>query len=190
MRRLTAFALFCILMLAVAAAFAGQVPADTKKQTTLGKYADAAEAYAMWKAEPAKVTLLDVRTVEEYVFVGHPDMARNIPVMFFSPKWNAEKKSYGMAPNPAFVEQVKAVLKPGDRILVMCRSGQRSAAAANMLAQAGFSDVWSVTDGFEGDTMSDKTSPDAGKRVVNGWKNASLPWTYALDPALIFAPAQ
>ena len=57
-----------------------QVP--EKKQTSLGLYVTAQEAYAMWKAEPKRVNILDVRTPEEYIFVGHPDMARNIPLLF------------------------------------------------------------------------------------------------------------
>ena len=34
----------------------------------------------MWKADPERVHLIDVRTPEEYVFVGHAEMARNIPL--------------------------------------------------------------------------------------------------------------
>jgi hypothetical protein len=35
------------------------------KQTVLGLYVTAKEAYEMWKAEPEKVMILDVRTPEE-----------------------------------------------------------------------------------------------------------------------------
>ncbi len=41
------------------------------KLTSLGLYVTAAEAYEMWKADPEKVKVLDVRMVEEYVFLGH-----------------------------------------------------------------------------------------------------------------------
>ena len=57
-----------------------QVPEN--KRTTLGHYVTAEEAYAMWKNEPMKVHILDVRTPEEYVFVGHAEMARNIPLLY------------------------------------------------------------------------------------------------------------
>ena len=50
------------------------------KQTTLGLYVTAAQAYEMWKAAPDKVKVIDVRTPEEFAFVGHPEMAWNIPV--------------------------------------------------------------------------------------------------------------
>ena len=75
-------------------------------------------------------------------------------------------------------------LKPDDPIVLICRSGDRSAAAANLLAQAGFKSVYSVVDGYEGDLAKD--GPKAGQRVVNGWKNAGLPWTYKLDKAKMY----
>ena len=58
--------------------------------------------------------------------------------------------------------------------------------AVNRLAEAGFTDVFSVVDGFEGDAVTDKNSPDAGKRVVSGWKNSANPWTYDLDERLVY----
>jgi hypothetical protein len=51
-----------------------------------------------------------------------------------------------------------------------------------MLAEAGFSDVYTITDGFEGD--ADKN----GDRTRNGWKNSGAPWTYKLDPELVYNP--
>lgn len=38
----------------------------------------------MWQAEPEGVTMLDVRSFEEYVFVGHPEMAENVPLAFLN----------------------------------------------------------------------------------------------------------
>ena len=52
------------------------------KQTTLGLYVTAAQAYAMWQAAPDKVKVIDVRTPEEFAFVGHPAMAWNVPIAF------------------------------------------------------------------------------------------------------------
>ena len=54
-----------------------------EKQTTLGLYLTAKEAYEKWKATPETVKILDVRTTEEYLFIGHAEMAWNIP--FASP---------------------------------------------------------------------------------------------------------
>jgi rhodanese-related sulfurtransferase len=162
-------------------ALAADTPTDPKKQTKLGLYVTAQEAYDMWSANKDKIHVLDVRTVEEYVFVGHAPMALNIPNLMFSHQFDAAKKHYAMPANEHFVAQVKAKFKADDTILVMCRSGQRSATAANLLADAGFKKAYSVVDGFEGDM--DKT---LGKRTVNGWRNSKAPWTYDLDAALVY----
>lgn len=153
-----------------------------EKQTTLGLYVTAKEAYEKWKAEPEKVKILDVRTPEEYLFVGHPAMAWNIPFMLQTYQWDESKRKLPMKPSPDFLSQVKEVAKPTDTLLVMCRSGGRSAKAANQLAEAGFQNVYSIVDGMEGDVVDDPGSVFQGQRMKNGWKNAGLPWTCALDP--------
>jgi len=157
------------------------VPAD--KQTTLGLYLTAREAYEKWKAAPDQVTVVDVRTPEEYLFIGHADMAWNIPLAEQLYQWDAEKKQFPMRPLPDFVARVLKVAKPDATLLVMCRSGGRSAAAVNLLAKAGFKHVYQITDGMEGDAVKDPDSVFRGQRLVNGWKNSGLPWTYHIDPA-------
>lgn len=102
---------------------AGKSELPKEKQTTLGLYLTAKEAYDKWKADPEKVKILDVRTSEEYLFVGHPAMAWNIPLVFQTYQWDANKRKLPMKPNPDFVSQVKTVIKPTDILLVMCRSG-------------------------------------------------------------------
>ena len=62
------------------------------KQTALGLYLTAKEAYEMWQADPENVFILDVRTPEEYLFVGHPPMAWKIPVASQSYEWDEDKK--------------------------------------------------------------------------------------------------
>lgn len=165
---------------------ATKAPSDTRKQTTLGKYATALEAYLMWRAKPKEVVILDVRTPEEYVFVGHADMSYNIPVLLNTSKFDPEKKSYSMLPNEKFVEQVSKRFGKDVTIMAMCRSGQRAATAVNMLAKAGFTNVYNVVDSFEGDAVSDPESVYNGKRMKNGWKNYGLPWTYELKPDLVW----
>jgi len=159
-----------------------------RKQTTLGLYVTAKEAYAMYQKNPDKIKILDCRTPQEYAFVGHAPMAVNIPSKFMTYKWNPKKKMYVMKDNAKFVKEVKKVFKPTDTILDMCRSGDRSAVAVNLLAKAGFKHVYSITDGFEGDMVKDKNSPNYGRRLKNGWKNAGAPWTYDLDPNLMYLP--
>jgi rhodanese-related sulfurtransferase len=50
----------------------------------------------------------------------------------------------------------------------MCRSGGRSAMAVSILAQAGFTKAYNITDGMEGDLVKDPDSLFAGKRMKNG----------------------
>lgn len=159
-----------------------------EKQTKLGLYVTASEAYAMWKANPDKVKILDVRFPEEYMFVGHPEMAYNIPLVFQSYDWDPEKKMYKMKPNPDFMPQVQALFKPDDIILATCRSGGRGAMAVNMLAAAGYKNVYNITDGIEGDEVKDPESQYYKKRMKNGWKNSGLPWTYDINPDLMKLP--
>jgi rhodanese-related sulfurtransferase len=162
-------------------------PKDERKHTTLGKYVTSIEAYEMWKASPGKIKIIDCRIPEEYAFVGHAPMAINIPSMIWTGKWNAEKKDYVLEPNAEFEAMVKEKAGADDIIMVMCRSGHRSSASVNRLATAGFTNVYNIVDGFEGDVISDEESYFKGKRAKNGWKNSSAPWTYQLNPELIFS---
>jgi rhodanese-related sulfurtransferase len=157
-------------------------PLHPAKQTKLALYLTAKEACEKWKAEPNKVKILDVRTPEEFVFVGHPDMAWNIPFGFVSYEEQGGENKCSIKPNPNFLSSVKEWAKPTDTIVCMCRSGGRGAMAVNLLAQAGFKNVFNMTDGFEGDTVDDPDSIYHGKRMKNGWKNSALPWNYSVDP--------
>jgi hypothetical protein len=69
----------------------------------------------------------------------------------------------------------------------MCRSGgERGAPSAKALEGKGYQSVYVVVDGFEGDTA--KSGERKNWRTVNGWKNAGLPWSYALNPDKMFLP--
>jgi rhodanese-related sulfurtransferase len=154
------------------------------KQTVLGLYVTAAQAYEMWKDAPDEVKVIDVRTPEEFAFVGHPAMAWNIPVAFVSYQRKGGKFTYAPQMNKDFVDQVGEIARPGDILLVTCRSGGRSAMAVNQLAAAGFTNTYNIVDGIEGDTVVDPESVFHGKRMKNGWKN-SAPWVYDVDPEKI-----
>ncbi len=171
-----------------ASALAADAPSDARKHTKLGKYATAVESYEMWRAKPGAVFIVDVRTPEEYDFLGHPDMAANVPAMLWTGVFDAQKKAYPLAPNAKFVEQLAQRYKKDDLIILMCRSGHRSAAAANLAAQAGFTNVYSMVDGYEGDKIADKASPAFGKRLNDGWRNSKNPWTTDLDEKLVYKP--
>jgi rhodanese-related sulfurtransferase len=164
-----------------------QVPEE--KLTSLGIYVTAREAYDMWKADPERIKVLDVRTFEEYVLIGHAEMAANVPLAFPTYNWDANKGNYSVVVNTDYIAHVSERFQPDDTILVMCRSGGRSAMAVNALAKAGFTQVHNIIDGFEGDKVDDPESIYFGKRMRNGWKN-SAPWTYDLKPELVWLPSE
>ncbi|MGB7452523.1 MAG: rhodanese-like domain-containing protein [Lysobacterales bacterium] len=161
---------------------AAEAEPSKSEQTLLERQVTAEEAYEKWRAAPDSVKVLDVRTLEEYLFVGHAPMSRNVPLYYQTEEWDAKKERFAMVPNLDFVYQVKQVASVDETILVMCRSGTRSAKAANMLANAGFQHVFDIKHGMEGDAVSDPDSVYHGQRLRNGWKNSGLPWTYKVDP--------
>jgi rhodanese-related sulfurtransferase len=179
--------LFALLVVSTAAqAFdAASVPA--LKRTKLGQYLSSQEAATFMTQNASKALFLDVRTPSEVNFLGMATQAdANVPYMREPdfPVWDSVKGTFKLEPNPDFIAEVRhrlAVkhLAPTDTIVLICRSGDRSAAAANILSEAGFKNVYSVVDGYEGDLASE--GPKAGQRAVNGWKNAGLPWSYKLD---------
>jgi rhodanese-related sulfurtransferase len=123
--------------------------------------------------DEANTHLVDVRSIAEYVFVGHAVMAHNIPLSF----WNEKKQD--IESNETFIENLKSRFNTSERLIFICRSGGRSLVAARMARKTGFTRVFNITFGFEGETNRE------GYRVVNGWKN-SLPYTYELDDKLIY----
>ena len=135
---------------------------------------DAKKAYEM--AQSPATFIVDVRSVAEYVWVGHPDIAYNVPFAF----WDDQKRSLVL--NQSFAEDLKARFKLEDTLLFLCRAGGRSRRAAEAARAAGFLKVFNIQDGFEG-------GPDEqGHWTVGGWKNSGLPYTYKVDPALAYKP--
>ncbi len=167
---------------------AGELPG--KKQTDLGLYVTAVQAAEML-ADP-NVLLIDVRTRAEVAFVGLPARVNvNIPVMVLPAfaEYNATKGTYKLEQNTEFASvfqtyaQANGIAKD-QAIILMCRSGSRSARAVNILDELGYSNVYSLVDGFEGDKVAE--GPDKGERVVNGWKNAGLDWSYKLAEVQVY----
>ena len=163
-------------------------PAPKGKETVLGLYVTAKEAYEMWKEDPEKVKIIDCRTTEEYLFIGHPPMAWNIPVAIQTYEWDADRKQFPMKPNPDFIENMKGLFKPSDTLLVTCRAGGRACLAINALAQCGFKNAYNIIDGMEGDTVTDPESVFLGLKMKNGWRNSGLPWTYEIVPERMIIP--
>jgi rhodanese-related sulfurtransferase len=159
-----------------------------EKQTALGLYVTAKEAYEKWRVDPDKVKIIDVRTPEEYLFVGHPPMAWKIPVAVQSYEWDAEKNQFPLKPLLDFPARVGLAAKPDDTLMVMCRSGGRSAIAVNFLAKAGFKNVYNIIDGMEGDVNGDSESVAQAQPLKDGWKNSGCPWTKKLTPDRMVLP--
>lgn len=119
-------------------------------------------------SEESDACLVDVRTDAEWSFVGMPDLGP-LGKRIVCVSWKLFPDN---ALNSGFVEQVRAAgVEPGQQVLLICRSGQRSRDAAIALTAAGFEACYNVAEGFEGDKDG-----AAHRGAVNGWKIAGLPW--------------
>ena len=108
--------------------------------------------------------LVDCRSEMEYLFVGHPTGALHV-AWNDGPDWEV---------NPHFVGQVKKLAGTNHAhrpIVLICRSGNRSLDAGDALEKAGFTDVYNVLHGFEGD-LDEKHQ----RNTTNGWRFDGLPW--------------
>jgi rhodanese-related sulfurtransferase len=161
-------------------------PKSVEKQALNVHYLNAVEASKFKNQQGSKALLLDIRTPSELVFVGSPTaMDVNIPLITLDyTHWDKTTSAYKKVLNQNFVSDVTSYvtnkkLTKNSPIILLCRSGKRSAKAANLLSLAGYTHLFTVVDGFEGDKQ--KIGSNKGKRVVNGWKNSGLPWTYKLE---------
>ncbi|MGI9212284.1 MAG: rhodanese-like domain-containing protein [Methylococcaceae bacterium] len=106
--------------------------------------------------------ILDVRDPLEFKMIGHPPEAINIPWKF-APDWKI---------NPNFAEHIKHRIPDTEKtILVLCRSGQRSLEAAQILEQEGYKNLINISEGFEGPLNENKQRGYQG-----GWRYHQLPW--------------
>ena len=103
---------------------------------------------------------IDVRSEPEFRH-GHPSGALNIPIM--------HREAFGMVPNADFLGVIEGNFERGDKLLLGCQSGARSARAAEILSAAGFSDVSNVRGGFGG------AHSDSGEVIEKGWLASGLP---------------
>ena len=186
MKRIITYITLALLMSTPYAVAAADLP--DKKRTELELYATPAEALAL---HDEGALFIDIRTLAEVSFVGIPvAVDRIIPYMMMTLDFNAEKGSYGLELNPYFGEVIgdelaARRLNKDHPIILMCRSGSRSAKAANLLAKLGYTNVYSLDQGFEGDKV--KNGELAGQRQVNGWKVSGLEWSYSIRPGQEYA---
>ena len=170
----------------------GDTPPEVKR-TRAGLYLEAREVpgFIAQQGGAGKVLFLDLRTRAEAMFVG---VAQGIDALVplvelqeLMTDWDAQRNAYKLEPFQDFAPEVARRLQAkglgkGDVLILICRSGDRSSRGANRLAEDGYTRVYTVIDGLEGDL-----SPE-GRRTVNGWKNAGLPWSYKLDKAQMYFP--
>ena len=125
------------------------------------------QAYALLQTD-AEAVLVDVRTLPEWQYVGLPDLSAldKRPVLL---SWQDYPT---MAVRSDFPEALAAAGVPKQApVLLICRSGIRSQAAAQALTAAGYTKAFNVSEGFEGPLDGAQHRGQAG-----GWKAAGLPW--------------
>ena len=124
-------------------------------------YAGDVSPQLAWQwVQAGEAVLIDVRTDAERAWVGYVPGAAAV----------AWKQWPGMDLNPQFDAQVQAAAEEGQTVMLLCRSGVRSIAAARRASELGLT-AYNVLGGFEGD-------PDAHAQRghQNGWRHAGLPW--------------
>lgn len=124
------------------------------------------------------VFILDVRTAEEWTWVGHPGKNKlgegaalagkvvNVPYL--------KDVAGSLVVNPSFLNDVREIFEdnPNVYLIAMCRSGVRSISAAIALESIGYRAA-NMLNGFEGQTDS------RGYRTKNGWAVDGLPYSYS-----------
>lgn len=126
----------------------------------LGYAGDVTPEQAFAWLQSGQAVMVDVRTDAEREWVGFVPDAVAI----------AWKQWPGMAMNPDFDQAVKAAVPAGKKVVLLCRSGVRSIAAAKRAAELGLK-AYNILEGFEG-------NPDASAHRGNlgGWRKRGLPW--------------
>jgi len=125
------------------------------------------EAWEICQQDP-RALLIDVRSSMEFLFVGHPQGALHIP-WIDEPDWVI---------NENFVTEIRKLALGGLHetdddvpIILVCRSGNRSDDAGNVLVESGMKNVYHIDEGFEG-----KLDNDHHRSTVGGWRYHGLPW--------------
>ncbi len=132
-------------------------------------HTSAVKAWDLIQKDPG-VAFIDVRSDMEYLFIGHPTGAVNIP-WITEPDWEI---------NPDFVREVRKLVLGGIidspehhsvPVLLICRSGNRSDEAGKFLIENGFTHIYNIEHGFEGELDGDHH-----RSTLGGWRHDNLPW--------------
>ena len=125
-------------------------------------YAGGVPPQLAWRLfDTGQAVLVDVRSAEERKFVGHVPGSVHI----------AWATGTSLTRNPRFVRELEVKLGKEQPVLLLCRSGKRSAVAAEAAAKAGLHNVFNVLEGFEGEI--DAQQHRGGS---DGWRFHDLPW--------------
>lgn len=126
------------------------------------KHLQPEQAKAMLDEQPDTL-FVDCRSDSEHFFVGNPVGSVHVAWQD-GPDWDL---------NPHFVGEVKRLAGHATQriIILICRSGRRSIDAGEALEKAGFTSVYNVMHGFEGEL-----DEQHHRSAVNGWRNSGLPW--------------
>lgn len=112
------------------------------------------QAWTLYTAGIAE--LVNVRTARELQQIGYVPGAKHV-------EW---LRGADMQQNPRFIHELNGEVEKEQVVLLLCRSGKRSVAAAQAATQAGFHHVFNVLEGFEGDGNTRR-----------GWLRHGLPVT-------------
>ncbi len=136
------------------------LPQELVQRDAQGYAGDVSATLAYQWFEAGEAVLVDVRTDAERAWVGFVPGAVAV----------AWKQWPGMAMNPDFDAQLQAAVPAGKKVLLLCRSGVRSVAAAMRATELGLL-AYNILDGFEGDPDD---HAQRGRR--GGWRFNGLPW--------------
>jgi len=129
-------------------------------QSASGYAGDIAPPLAWQWLQSGEAVLVDVRTDAEREWVGFVPGA--VPV--------AWKQWPGMALNERFDTELRAAVPAGKKVVLLCRSGIRSIAAARRAAAMGL-EAYNILEGFEG-----SANDQAQRGHREGWRLRGLPW--------------
>jgi sulfur dioxygenase len=125
-------------------------------------YAGDISATQAWEwVQADQAVLVDVRTDAERAWVGSVPGAIAV----------AWKQWPGMVANPDFDVQLCAAVPGGKKVVLLCRSGVRSVAAATRATQLGLN-AYNILEGFEGDANQHRQ-----RGTLGGWRARGLPWS-------------
>ncbi|MCX7264691.1 MAG: rhodanese-like domain-containing protein [Burkholderiales bacterium] len=110
--------------------------------------------------QSGQALLVDVRSDAERAWVGFVPEAKPL----------AWKQWPAMEVNPDFDTGLQALALEGKKLLLLCRSGVRSIAAAKRATELGL-EAYNILEGFEGDPNA-----QAHRGLVGGWRKRGLPW--------------